>query len=186
MKKIITSMIIVWAIVFFVATNTYAGINMQGASVDVCTSPKGGCQELIRSTLAGTHTGDVVTVLIYQLTSPMIMESLITASQLGADVRVIADAKTFNDKTRPYINRMVKEGVKVCLDHNEPIHHNKVIIISHVKKGYTVMTGSYNFSTNAEMRNAENYMRISVAPQELYQIYLNVYTRHKSHCEMLK
>ena len=51
---------------------------------------------------------------------------------------------------------MNSEGVPIRADRNEKLHHNKYAIID----GVTIITGSYNWSENAEKRNAENCLII--------------------------
>lgn len=53
-------------------------------------------------------------------------------------------------------NGMKKAGLPVVLDKNNGAMHHKVIVID----GETVITGSYNFSKNAETRNRENFLII--------------------------
>jgi len=57
--------------------------------------------------------------------------------------------------------------------------HNKIIIIDKE----TVITGSFNFSSAAEEKNAENL--IIIRNPELAAIYLDNWQKHRLHSEKL-
>jgi phosphatidylserine/phosphatidylglycerophosphate/cardiolipin synthase-like enzyme len=65
-------------------------------------------------------------------------------------------------------------GVPVAYDDREPIMHMKVIVID----GTTVLTGSYNYSLQAE-RNAEDL--ITVRDPDLAGRFLAEFARHQGH-----
>jgi phosphatidylserine/phosphatidylglycerophosphate/cardiolipin synthase-like enzyme len=53
-------------------------------------------------------------------------------------------------------DRLREAGLDVRMDGNSSLMHHKVILID----GETIVTGSYNFSANAERRNDENTLVI--------------------------
>lgn len=69
---------------------------------------------------------------------------------------------------------MKEAGLAVRLDKEQGALHHKVIIIDEE----TVITGSYNFSKNAETRNSENLLIIK-GNIEIAQAYLNEFNRLK-------
>ncbi len=69
---------------------------------------------------------------------------------------------------------MKKAGLSVKLDNEPGTMHHKVIIIDEE----TVITGSYNFSKNAESRNSENLLIIK-GNKEIARAYLNEFNRLK-------
>lgn len=69
---------------------------------------------------------------------------------------------------------MKKLGMDVKIDETSGKMHHKVIIIDEE----TVITGSYNFSKNAEIRNSENLLIIK-ANKDIAQVYIDEYNRLK-------
>ena len=65
-------------------------------------------------------------------------------------------------------------GMSVTIDETSGTMHHKVIIIDEA----TVITGSYNFSRNAEIRNSENLLIIK-GNQDVAQAYIDEYNRLK-------
>ncbi len=73
----------------------------------------------------------------------------------GVDVRGVFEARQTDNPYSEY-KSMKEAGLSVVLDKNRGAMHHKVIVID----GETVITGSYNFSKNAEKRNSENLLII--------------------------
>ncbi len=69
---------------------------------------------------------------------------------------------------------MKKVGISVRIDRSSGAMHHKVIVIDEE----TVITGSYNFSKNAETRNSENLLIIK-GNEDIAQAYLNEFNRLK-------
>ncbi len=84
----------------------------------------------------------------------------------GIDVRGVFEERQVDDAYSEY--KMMKEsGLSVVLDKNRGAMHHKVIVID----AETVITGSYNFSKNAEKRNNENLLIIK-GNREIAAAYL--------------
>ena len=73
----------------------------------------------------------------------------------GIDVRGIFEKRQADGRYSEH-NAMKQAGIPVILDEKGGAMHHKVIVID----GETVITGSYNFSKNAETRNNENLLII--------------------------
>ncbi len=84
----------------------------------------------------------------------------------GIDVRGVFEKRQVDDRYSEY-NAMKQAGLRVALDKNRGAMHHKVIVIDKE----TVITGSYNFSKNAEERNSENLLIIKGNP-DIAQAYL--------------
>lgn len=89
----------------------------------------------------------------------------------GVDVRGVFEKRQVDDRYSEY-NAMKKAGLRVALDKNRGAMHHKVIVIDEE----TVITGSYNFSKNAEERNSENLLIIKGNP-DIAQAYLAEFDR---------
>ena len=84
----------------------------------------------------------------------------------GIEVRGVFEKRQTDNPYSEY-EAMKKAGLPVVLDKNGGDMHHKVIVID----AETVITGSYNFSKNAEKRNDENLLIIKGNP-EIAEAYL--------------
>jgi phosphatidylserine/phosphatidylglycerophosphate/cardiolipin synthase-like enzyme len=116
-------------------------------------SPKGGCTAAIIKNLDQVEKW--VLVQAYSFTSLPIAEALVNAHKRGVKVKVLLDKSQLKAKGSK-LNLLVAAGIPVSIDTKHSIAHNKVMIID----GSTVLTGSFNFTTAAEDRNAENLLVI--------------------------
>lgn len=115
-------------------------------------SPNGGITENIVKAISEEEIGDVLLVEAYSFTSKPIYNALIAAKQRGVDVRILLDRGQEKNKSSGWI-ACAKAGTPVLFDAKHAIAHNKVLVF--VGKG--VGFGSFNFSSQAEEKNAENY-----------------------------
>ncbi len=91
--------------------------------------------------------------------------------EAGIDVQGIFEKWQVDGRYSEH-NAMRKAGIPVVLDENGGAMHHKVIVID----GETVVTGSYNFSKNAETRNSENLLIIK-GNQEIAEAYITEFQR---------
>ena len=87
------------------------------------------------------------------------------------DVQGVFEKRQVDGQYSEY-DTMKNAGLRVVLDKNSGSMHHKVIVID----GETVITGSYNFSKNAETRNSENLLIIK-GNNEITQAYLREFER---------
>ncbi|MSQ57993.1 MAG: phospholipase D family protein [Limnohabitans sp.] len=94
-----------------------------------------------------------VRVQAYGFTHNGIAQALVRAHQRGVDVKVLLDKKS--QTTNQYVvNLLIGSQIQYRLDGKHAIAHNKVIIVD----SDIVITGSFNFTNSAQMRNAENLL----------------------------
>lgn len=122
-------------------------------NIQVFFSPKGGCTEAVVSAL--DRTTNSVFVQAYSFTSVRIAKALLDASRRGVKVQVILDK---SQRTEKYSSAtfLKNEGIPVVIDATDAIAHNKVMVIDSAR----VLTGSFNFTKQAETSNAENLLVI--------------------------
>lgn len=142
---------------------------------DVCFSPKGGCTDLIVRTLAQAKS--TVHVQAYSFTSQPIAQALIDAHRRGVSVEVILDRSQLKGEG-VQTGFMAQVGLPVRIDAVHAIAHNKIMLID----GETVVTGSFNFTNSAELRNAENLL--VVRDRTLAERYETNWQKHKAHSEL--
>ncbi|WP_397325198.1 phospholipase D family protein [Pantoea agglomerans] len=139
------------------------------SDISVGFSPRGTAQALILSfihTAAGS-----VDIAAYDFTSITIAESLSQLAQNGVPVRIVADEKKSHDRWS-LVNRLACSGIQVRTDAQYSIMHNKFIVTGN----NGVQTGSFNYTSSAEKRNAENVLVIRDNPN-LAQQYKNEFNR---------
>ncbi|CFQ21966.1 putative phospholipase D [Yersinia enterocolitica] len=97
--------------------------------------------------------------------------ALIAAKNRGVKVRVVADMKANQDKYT-VVNFLANQEVAVKLNHRYAIMHNKYMVVD----GHNVQTGSFNYTSSAAKRNAENVILFKNAPaMRASMIVPNVY-----------
>lgn len=87
------------------------------------------------------------------------------------EVQGVFEKRQIDERYTEY-NVMKDAGLQVVQDKNRGAMHHKVIVID----GETVITGSYNFSKNAETRNRENLLIIK-GNNEIAEAYLGEFKR---------
>lgn len=137
-------------------------------------SPAGGCTEALVSEI--NKAKSEILVQAYSFTSKKIASALADAQARGVDVQIILDKSQRSARGSLAVFER-RAGVRVYIDRLHAIAHNKVMIID----GSTVVTGSFNFTRAAEMKNAENLL--IVKSSGLAQLYRSNWNEHKSHSE---
>ena len=96
-----------------------------------------------------------ILIQAYSFTSVPIAKAIVEAHKRGVHVEVILDR---SQKTEKYsvADFLHNAGMPVLIDSEHAIAHNKIMIID----GQVVITGSFNFTKQAEQSNAENLLVI--------------------------
>lgn len=140
--------------------------------INVCFTPPAGCGSLIAQAIVGAK--ESIFVQAYGLTSDMIIYQLKNAHARGVQVKILLDGGNLSDNT-DVLEQFKKLGMSVYFDKMPAIAHNKVMIIDHKK----VITGSFNFTSAADKRNAENVLLIE--DSNIANLYLqNWYNRYNA------
>jgi phosphatidylserine/phosphatidylglycerophosphate/cardiolipin synthase-like enzyme len=124
-----------------------------GQQIRVYFSPRGGTADAIVAEIAKAHKE--IRVAAYAISHPQITDALADAHARGVFVRIIVDRHQTNDSYTT-ANKLHDRGIRTLVDRAEKLHHNKTIIID----ADTIITGSYNFTRNAEYQNAETCLII--------------------------
>lgn len=138
-------------------TNTdalnHVASNHVAQEIQVCFTPPKGCAVHIVSQI--NEATDTIYLQAYGFTSQNIADALINASKRGVKVHVMVDRTSIKGKGSK-THLLVENNIPLTVCKVSGIAHNKIIIID----GLTVITGSYNFTEAAEIRNAENVLII--------------------------
>jgi phosphatidylserine/phosphatidylglycerophosphate/cardiolipin synthase-like enzyme len=131
----------------------YPIVMIEGTTVEVWFSPDDSVLDRLVE-LVGLAQDEIV-IMAFALTSDPLAEALLERDGAGVNViGVIERGQAGN--TGSDVNQLLEGGVELLLDGNPANMHHKVIIID----GAIVITGSYNFSRNAEEFNDENLIII--------------------------
>ncbi len=142
--------------------------------IEVYFSPKGGATAAVVAALNAAK--QTVFVQAYSFTSKDIAEALLAARKRGVVVHTILD-KSDQGEHYSEADFLANSGISVLIDARHQIAHNKIMIID----GETVITGSFNFTRQAEEHNAENLLVIH--DRSLAERYLANWHDHEAHSE---
>ncbi|OEC94420.1 hypothetical protein A9Z06_33360 [Rhizobium sp. YK2] len=129
------------------ACQVYAGQSV-GAKVAVRFTPAEQCEAKIIDAIDRARSS--IRVQAYGFTSLPIIHALQRAA--GRRVEVLAILDKTNKRKYSGATLLEAAGVPVWIDFEPAIAHNKIIVID----GHLTIGGSYNYTTAAQKRNAEN------------------------------
>lgn len=146
-------------------------------AVNVCFSPGGNCISSIAAEIENAKTE--IQIQAYSLSSKPIADAVVKAKEAGINVEIILDKSSPVAQNNAVYFASLK-GIPTYLDAEHAVADNNVIIID---KG-TVITGSFNFTKEADAKNAENLLIIK--SDRMASTYLDNWELHKSHAEKFK
>lgn len=149
-----------------------------GVEITVHFSPRGGCSEAIVAEI--NRATNAIHVQAYNFTSDVIGDALAGAAQRGISVIEIQDNIAAHQKNFQG-PKLIAAGGQVFIDAKHKIAHSKTMVID----DRTVITGSFNFSDNAENSNAENLLVIRDDVGLAAQYSVN-WSNHLSHSTSYK
>lgn len=124
-------------------------------------SPDGGCEDQVLYWIGRANVS--IHVLIYSFTLDSIGDALITAHDRGIKVQVVFEKGQISQYSE--YQGLKAAGISVRNDTNSHYMHDKIMIVD----GIIVLTGSFNYSENAESYNNENL--IVVGSQYVAETY---------------
>jgi len=124
--------------------------------VGVYFSPNGGCESAVLTWISKANSS--IHVLIYSFTLDSIGNALVEAHQRGIEVKAVFEKSQISQYSE--YNRLRNAGISVRNDTNPDLMHDKVMIVD----SNIVLTGSFNWSANAQENNNENLIVISSRP----------------------
>lgn len=139
-------------------------VTLDDSLVEVYFSPQDETLEHILNVVNAAEKS--IEFLAYSFTSDALSGALIERAKAGVTVKGVFDKDQYHSNEGTELDRLAEAGIDVRLDGNPRLMHNKVILID----DRIVITGSYNFSNNAENRNDENTLIIH--NQEIATQYL--------------
>jgi phosphatidylserine/phosphatidylglycerophosphate/cardiolipin synthase-like enzyme len=136
------------------ANTPYPSLEIGGSQVEVYFSPDDGVQKQIVRLIRSAKKS--VKFLAYSFTSDEIAQAMLERSQAGIPVSGVFEAEQVQSNQGSEYDNLRTAGLDVRKDGNPQNMHHKTLIID----DEIVLTGSYNFSYNAENNNDENVLII--------------------------
>ena len=155
MKKIVYAIYLfsITLLVFsFLLTGRSQAVNETSNVLEVYFSPKGGCMDQVIYWINKANYS--IHILIYSFTLEPVADALVNASRRGVDVKVVFEKSQINKYSMYW--KLLEAGIPVANDTNSKSMHDKVMVVDDI----IVLTGSYNWSNNAEKYNNENLVVI--------------------------
>lgn len=137
----------------FILLEETTPLSLNESPLKVCFSPQGNCENLVVETIAAAEKS--IKVQAYSFTSLPITTALIQAHKRGVSVQVICDKSQIKAR-HSKIRQLQQAKIPVYIDKVSGLSHNKVMIFD----DQSAITGSYNWSHAANVRNAENLLLI--------------------------
>ncbi|MGR7464153.1 phospholipase D family nuclease [Klebsiella aerogenes] len=127
---------------------------VMATQISVGFSPSG---QALQNVLQAIHSARTrIDLAAYSFTSDEVADALVRAEKRGVKVRVVADYKDNARGKYSKVGAMQKNAIPIRLDPHYAIMHNKFLIVD----GVTTETGSFNYTSSADKRNAENALVI--------------------------
>lgn len=142
---------------------------LKNGSVQTYFSPRGGGRQAVLDEVEKARKR--IRLMTFSLTDVELGMLLRAKAERGVKVEGVFDRWLAAGRYSLY-PKLKEEGFSVWLDGNEALMHHKVIVID----DRTVITGSFNFSQNAEVNNNEALLIIRDAP-ELVKAYDDEFKR---------
>ena len=139
-------------------------------------SPKGGCTEAVVAEI--NRAQQSILVQAYSFTSTPIAKALVEAQKRGVQITVILDKSNLTGQYSS-ADFVLHASIATYIDDKHAIAHNKIMLID----GRTIITGSFNFTKQAESSNAENLLVIHDRP-ELFAQYSANFKQHLDHSQV--
>jgi phosphatidylserine/phosphatidylglycerophosphate/cardiolipin synthase-like enzyme len=145
-------------------------------SIAVYFSPKGGCTDAVVREIRAARRE--VLVLAYSFSSKPIAQALVDAKVRGVRVDILLD-KSNEQEVYSDLKFFQEQGLEPRIDAQHAIAHNKVMLIDR----RTLITGSFNFTHQAEAENSENLLVVKGHP-EVVGLYQQNFAAHRSHSQV--
>jgi len=159
--------------VLLACSTTHAfDLTLRDTPAAVYFSPRGGAQDALVQRI--DQARESICVLAYSFTSAPVATALIRAQRRGVQIQAILDRSQRKARSSKG-QALAAAGAGVYIDARHAIAHNKVMVID----GRTVVTGSFNFTKNAELKNAENLLILD--SPELARLYREEWEKHWWH-----
>lgn len=151
----------------------FAGPVSSTGTIEVFFSPQGGATEAVVVEIGKAR--QEILLQAYSFTSKPIAKALTDARKRGVKIDAVLDKSNATAKYSA-ATFLANAGIPVLIDREHAIAHNKIMIIDRA----ALITGSFNFTSAAEKKNAENLLVIK-GNKPLVDKYIENFEAHKGH-----
>lgn len=153
----------------------YPQIEIAGVQVENIFEAEGNALARIVQLVKGAKSS--LDVMAFVFTDDDIASAIMARHRAGVPVRMVVETRNL-DAAGSDVAAFKQAGIDILLDGNPYIMHHKVIIIDQA----IVITGSYNFSSNAANYNDENVLILHSAEiaRQYYEEFERVYQQAKA------
>ena len=145
--------------------------NIQDNDIKIFFTPGVECENNI---IERINRSKKIDIAVYSITNPNITNAIIAAYNRGADIRIITDkgqAKVKGAKAE----ELKSAGIPVLTNKKHKIEHNKFAVFDDVH----IVSGSYNWTTNASKNNSENCLFFNQPNKEYSQRFEYLWNLYK-------
>ncbi|HZK66821.1 MAG TPA: phospholipase D-like domain-containing protein, partial [Chloroflexota bacterium] len=128
-------------------------LTINGVTVESYFSPEDGVADKVAARLRSAQKS--IDFMAFSFTEDQIGSVVRDRAKAGVKVRGVFE-RTGSETQFSEFGRMRSDGLEVLQDGNPYLMHHKVFVID----GRTVITGSFNFSANANNSNDENLLMV--------------------------
>ena len=128
-------------------------LTVMGIGLECYFAPEDGVEQAVIARLA--RSTEQIDFMAFVFTSVPIAEAMAARLAAGAHVRGVLERRSAGSRHSRH-EYLRSHGAEIHVDTNPHTMHHKVIVVD----ARLVMTGSYNFSANADKRNDENLLVI--------------------------
>ncbi|HQY89450.1 MAG TPA: phospholipase D family protein [Tepidisphaeraceae bacterium] len=125
--------------------------------IAVYFSPDGGAAPAMVDVINGAQK--TVDIAIFSITQKEIVKAIVAANKRGIKVRILLDSSQAEGKYSS-ATYLANAGVPIWTNLDQTIHHKYAIIDNKF-----LCTGSFNYSTSADLYNAENLLIMTGKPK---------------------
>lgn len=123
------------------------------AETAVYFTPSNACEDNIIQLL--NNAEQQIDIVVYSITNKNITDAIKNAHKRGIKVRILTDKTQASNKSAK-ASELYNAGLNIKVHSKHRIEHNKFVVVD----GKAVMTGSYNWTSSATLKNSENCLKI--------------------------
>jgi phosphatidylserine/phosphatidylglycerophosphate/cardiolipin synthase-like enzyme len=171
MKKLMIIATLLLSLIITTSSPIYLSAQNTSEKIQVYFSPNGGATEAILKELRSAKK--TILIQAYEITSIKIINEILEAHTRGVKIELLLDhTKSLAKESKAIF--LLPKGITILTDKRHHSSHNKTMILD----DETIITGSYNFTKQAE-KNAENI--IIIHDPKIAEIYTKNFKLHATH-----
>ena len=124
------------------------------AEMEVYFTPSSACEDSIVSLIKQSQK--TIDIAVYSINNDQIVSALKEAHNRGVSLRILTDRLQASSKNSKVLD-LYQYGINIKVNSKYKIEHNKFAVFD----GFTVSTGSFNWTNPASQKNSENCLFVT-------------------------